>query len=110
MGLSRMGVLQASGQQSMLMASDSGDPVDMLDARTASHKQRTSLPARQKADTADFSRNSEGRMIFNEEDVKKGVPLESCCHTCLCNLPIASFTCLLPVYPSVLMQREGHTE
>ena len=108
MGLSRMGVLQASGQQSMLMASDSGDPVDMLDARTASHKQRTSLPARQKADTADFSRNSEGRMIFNEEDVKKGVPSEFCFHTRLCALPVAMFTCLLPVCSSVLMQREGH--
>ena len=57
----------------MLMASDSGDPVDMLEARTAGHAHRSASAGRQKADSSDFARNSDGRMVIREEEVKKGV-------------------------------------
>lgn len=57
----------------MLVASDSGDPVDMLDTRKAAHAPKGVAPVRQRAEGGDFARNSEGRMIFREEEVKKGV-------------------------------------
>ncbi len=68
-------LLQGSDKQSMLMASDSGDPVDMLEARAAGHAHSSASAGRQRPDSSDFARNSEGRMVIREEEVKKGVQL-----------------------------------
>ena len=59
----------------MLIASDSGDPVDMLEARAAGHAHTSVSSGRQRAESSDFARNSEGRMVIREEEVKKGVQM-----------------------------------
>ena len=58
-----------------LRASDSGDPVDMLEARTASRRAETlQQQSRQlSADNSDFARNSEGRMIIQGRGQPKRV-------------------------------------
>lgn len=48
----------------------------MLDARTASHAPRSASAGRQRAESSEFARNSEGRMVIREEDVKKGVQMD----------------------------------
>lgn len=68
-------MFQGSEKQSMLIASQSGDPVDMLEARTPGHAHRDTSSGRQRAESSDFARNSEGRMVIREEDVKKGVQM-----------------------------------
>ena len=59
----------------MLIASESGDPVDMLEARAAGHAHRSVSSGRPRAESSDFAHNSEGRMVIREEDVKKGVQM-----------------------------------
>lgn len=76
--------MQMSGKQSMLTASESGDPVDILEAGTASQAQRRAPAERRRADNSDFARNSEGRMIIREEDAPKGKQSSDTVSDCLC--------------------------
>lgn len=46
--------------------------MDILDASAASRAPRRPTAERRSADAGDFARNSEGRMIFREEDTPKG--------------------------------------
>ena len=64
---------QGSDKQSILIPSGSGDPVDMLEARKAGPAHRDTSSGWQRAESSDFARNSEGRMVIREEEVKKGV-------------------------------------
>ena len=64
--------LQTSAKHEMLRASDSGDPVDILEASAASQARRRPPAERRPADAADFARNSEGRMIIRDEDTARG--------------------------------------
>ena len=64
--------LQTSARHEKLRALDSGDPVNILDASAAPRVPRRPTAERRSADAGDFARNSEGRMIFREEDAAKG--------------------------------------
>ena len=46
--------------------------MNILDASAASRAPRAPPAERRQADAGDFARNSEGRMIFREEDTAKG--------------------------------------